>query len=344
MAKKKIAPLPPLDDDDDDDLIPEVTPAPRAPDGGDDGAGAELAAVLAELGGMSDASISVNKVGLQGEERLGKFMPREFDVDSLKDRYGGGVYWIYVHVGGKLHTKRRVVFARSLDEQRGGVDGKAGAALSSENSMAAALERMAQQNREMLQTMVQLVTANRSPATDPMMIISAAEKLANLGNRGNGGDDLERLMRFAKFSREFGGGSDSGEPGIAAMAMEFFKSFREFAHQPPPQPQLAAPGASQSSPGDPQQMMLLIRRALAERLPLLIRGAQAESDPGVYAQLVLDQLPELYLAPMLRELAKPEWFTLLVQVDGRVVPYQAWFEALRNELLQATSPPESPAT
>lgn len=342
MAKKKNAP-PPRDDDDDDDLIPEVTPAPRAPEGGDD-AQTEIAAVLAELGGSTDASLSVTKVGMDGrEERLSKFMPREFDVDSLRDRWGGGVYWIYVHVGGRIHTKRRVVFARTLDEQRGG-DGKTGASSAAgDSTMAAALERMAQQNREMLQMMVQLITANRAPATDPMMIITAAEKLANLGNRGNGGDELERSMRLLKFAREFGGGGEGGGEGIAGVAMEVIRAIREASSHPAP-PQLAAPGAPSSVQGDPQQMMILIRRALAERLPLLIRGAQAESDPAVYAQLVLDQLPGLYLEPLLRELQKPEWFNLLVQVDGRVVPHQPWFEALRNEILQATSQPEPPAS
>lgn len=89
-------------------------------------------------------------------------------------------------------------------------------------------------------------------------------------------------------------------------------------------------------------MQAMIQRALAQQLPVLLRGAQGDSDPGVYAQLILDQVPELYLRPMIEYLKKPDWFDLLARADGRVVPFKQWFQALGSEIVQATSPKETP--
>lgn len=346
--KKKTLPPAPARDDDDDDLVADIPPAPPGQDAIDEGSEAELSQILADLGGATDASISVKKVTMQGEAYIGKFMPSEFDLEKIRDRYGGGTFWFYVHAGGKIKHKRRVIFAQTIDEQRGGDSGARSTSVQAgATDMATVLDKMAQQMQSQLQMVITALTANRTPATDPATIIDLASKLSNLGNRGSGGgeDSFEKFMRIAKFAREFGsgGGGESDASGLIGVAREFIGAMREAPSQQLPAPSLGPNGGEGTTTGDPQQMMFLIQRALAARLPMLIRGAQAETDPGVYAQLVLDQMPELYVTPMVRELQKPEWFALLVKVDGRVVPHQPWFEALRNEILQATSPESPPA-
>lgn len=89
-------------------------------------------------------------------------------------------------------------------------------------------------------------------------------------------------------------------------------------------------------------MQAIVKNALARQLPVLIRGAQNETDPESYADLLLDQVPDLYLPHLVAFLAREDWFTLLVQIDGRVVPYQGWIEQLRNEILQATAQQNAP--
>lgn len=336
--KKKGTKLPPLldDDVDDDDALPAAAAPASDPPLDDD----DLVAVLAELGGFSDATITVMRIGTNGrEERCDKFMASELrdNIDLIRARFGAGTYWLYGHHEGRIKRKRSVSFAKTLDETRGGSDaGARSGPAAGGGDMAAAIDRMTQQQQQLFQMVLTGMNANRAPATDPMLIINAAEKLANMGNRRDDGGSLTQFMQLMKFAREFGGGND-GEPGLVSVGMEFAHAFRDMARGQQP----AAIGGETTE--GPQQMMAMVQKALAQQLPTLIRGAQSETDPTVYAQLVLDQLPQIYLAPLLRELAKPEWFTLLARVDGRVVPHQAWFEALRNEIVQATSPEAPPA-
>lgn len=335
--REKIAPArmrspePDLHDDvDDDDDLP--APSTAQMDHPDEDSSAELSAILAELGGASDASISVNKVTLQGEERLGKFMPREFDVDSLRERYGGGVYWIYFHLGGRLHTKRRVIFAKTLDEQRGN-EPAAAARSSPADTLTQALDRMAALQREQFSQMLTLVQRPQGPGLAE--IITLAEKMASMGaSRGSGGDAVDTLLKGFDLARKFGAGGE--EISIGGALAELVRALRE---GPAPLP---AAGANGSGGGD--HMQAIVQRALAQQLPVLLRGAQSESDVGVYAQLIFDQVPELYLRPMVEYLKKPDWFDLLARADGRVVPHQPWFEALRNEIVRETSPELPPAS
>jgi hypothetical protein len=343
MAKKKQPisqlPLPPPPDDD-DDLVADVPPREAAGEGDAD---AELAEALGELRDISGATVTVNRVNEQGkEELLDRWPALEFDLYSIRDNYGPGTYWIYGRDGKQLRKKGRVIFARTLDEQRLLASGRPGgiaAAAPPATDLLALFERQAQQNRDMMQMFVQL---NRAPATDPATIIDLASKLATMGNRGNnnGGGSFEDFMRIAKFVREFGGGGGGGDgAGLIGFGREIVSALRERENSS--QPQLAPNG---QAPTGEAQVQFLIKQAISRQLPVLIRGAQAESDPAVYAQLLLDQVPDLYLRPLLRELQKPEWFSLLVSVSGAVVPHQAWFEALRNEVLSVTSQDPPPPT
>jgi hypothetical protein len=322
---------PPPDDDDDD--APEL-PAPE------DGGLAELEAALAELGGISDATISVTKVGLQGEERLHKYMAREFDVDSLRDRYGGGVYWLYAHANGKLWTKRRVVFARTLEEQRGGTEpssSRPGAPVG-DSALHAMIERQAQHHKDQMDLLLRLVTAQR-PVTDPFQIIEAASKLAAMGS--NRGSDVDTLIKGMELAGKYGGDGGGDGGGLLSVAREFISALREGQQQSSAPTGAPGPAVAQTGEG---QMQAMIRAAIARQLPFLIKGAQAETDPSVYAQMLLDQLPEIYVPPLVRELGKPEWFDLLVSINGAVVAYKTWFESLRDEILSATSQDPPPAT
>jgi hypothetical protein len=340
MAKKKNSPPGRRDPEDeaDEDLVPAV---PAAEESAEAEADAELAEALADLGDISGATVTVNRVNDQGkEELLDRFPAREFDLYSIRDRYGAGTYWFYGRDGRQLRKKGRVIFGRTLDEQRQ-ASGRPGTSTlaAPADALRDLFDRLAQQNQENMKMMIQMITSQRTPATDPMMIIDAASKLANLNKRGNDGDSLEQQLRLHKFIRELAG-EGASDPGLAGVAREAFSTLRELAlTQKAPAPAI---GQSTQS-GDPSQMEAIIRRALMERLPVLIRGAQADTDVGVYAQLVLDQVPGLYLQALLSHLQKPDWFDVLVQLDGRVVPLQSWFQALRNEIVQATSPPDTPA-
>lgn len=342
MAKPKNKaqqrPAPPPEEDDDDDLVPGITPPPADADQ-DQEAQAELADALAELGGISGATVTVNRVNDGREEFCDRYPASEFDLFSIRERFGAGTYWIYGRDGKRLYRKGRVIFAQTIEERRGrSALLPAAAATDPLASMREMYDRQAQRDREMMQMFLQAMTANRpAPTTEMQTVVDLASKLAHLGGKRESSDPLEQLLKYHKLMKEIGG---EGGGGDSSALIELGKMFVERLPAPAP----AASNGQPAAAGDQSQMMaMMIRRALAARLPMLIAGAQRATDPGVYAQLVLDQVPEIYVEPLLEQLRKPDWFDALVQVDGRVVPLQAWFEALRNEILQATSQDPLPA-
>lgn len=322
-------PAPPPDDlDDDDDDDPPAT---------DEVGHDELAALLSELGNAGDATIVVTKVTVQGEERLGAFMPRELlnNIDSLRDRWGGGAYWLYCRVAGKLKNKERIVFAQTLEERNPAAARATTPAPKEDNTLAVVLAKMQEQQQDMMKFVLQAVTGQRSQGSDMMQVFEMASKMAGMGNRGGGEKSMDAFLSGVKFAREMNE-ERGGDSGIASVAKEMMETLRMMAA-----PQLPAPGAQ---PEGAEQMMIMIQQALRSYLPTLIKGAQGGTDPSVYAQLVLDQVPERFVPSLAQQLGSPNWFDVLVRLDGRCVAHREWFEALAREIVQATSQDPPPTT
>jgi hypothetical protein len=73
---------------------------------------------------------------------------------------------------------------------------------------------------------------------------------------------------------------------------------------------------------------------MRKQLELLVLKAHRNSDPSLYAELMLDNLPEgVQPQTILDFLQRDDWWHMLNQFDERVQPYGGWFENLRTELI-----------
>jgi hypothetical protein len=305
-------------------------------------AAADLDAVFAELGGNSNATITVTRVGQNGrEERCARYMASELigNFEVIREQWGAGTYWLYGHDGKTLARKRPITFARSIEEQRE-IAPRPSSSTSSPASavgvdaFTAALDRLAALQRDQFQQLLTIVNA-RPQGAGLAEVVTLAEKMASIGGGSRG--DVDTLLRGVELARKFGGGGD--EVSIGGALAEFVRMLREPAGALPAIAAPGAPGATTAGGGEGGMLQeAMIRRALAQQLPALLRGAQAGTDAGVYAQLILDQVPELYAAPLVEFLKRPDWFDVLAAVDGRAVPYRDWFVALGSEIVRATSP------
>lgn len=101
-----------------------------------------------------------------------------------------------------------------------------------------------------------------------------------------------------------------------------------------PAPSVATTGAqpfSQSS-GTPNMTALL--QWLASQIEFLIVKAARGSDPALYAEVLLDSVPDGLSAETVAQLvARPDWFKYLCQLDSRAQQYEAWFGRLRASIL-----------
>lgn len=94
-------------------------------------------------------------------------------------------------------------------------------------------------------------------------------------------------------------------------------------------------GAEQS---DMNLMMIRLLPFLRQQTAFLVQKAARNSEPGLYAELMLDNLPAGVSASALTDfLKRDDWWSLLCNFDANVTPYAGWFEQLRNELIDLTT-------
>lgn len=93
--------------------------------------------------------------------------------------------------------------------------------------------------------------------------------------------------------------------------------------------------------------MLQMMSWLKTQLAALVHQASMNKDPGLYAEVVLDNLPAGANPAQLQELlAKEDWWATLTQFYPGVQPYPQWFAECREELLKglgAMLEPPAPA-
>ena len=92
----------------------------------------------------------------------------------------------------------------------------------------------------------------------------------------------------------------------------------------------AAPG--EATQGDP---MLQLLAWFKTQLQGLIYQASMNKDPGLYAEVVLDNLPAgADVAQLAAMLKREDWWAMLTQFSPGVTPYPQWFAECRAELVK----------
>lgn len=91
-----------------------------------------------------------------------------------------------------------------------------------------------------------------------------------------------------------------------------------------------APDSQPVGQGDDAVMLTLIPW-LRQQLEMLIYQARRAKDPELYAELLIDNIPENVPVEKLREwLARDDWWQILQQFHAGVQPYEGWFKDLRD--------------
>lgn len=95
-----------------------------------------------------------------------------------------------------------------------------------------------------------------------------------------------------------------------------------------PTPDPSTSGSNQDNP------MLALLPWLKNQLEFLIVQAARDRDPALYAELMVDNLPDAVKPENLVQLVSQDnWWTVLQNFNPQVKPYQGWFTGFRQELL-----------
>ena len=71
-------------------------------------------------------------------------------------------------------------------------------------------------------------------------------------------------------------------------------------------------------------------------MAMLCEKASQNKDTGLYADVVLDSVPQgVNVADFVQYLQREDWFEMLKQFHPNVAHYQGWFAQFREDLLSA---------
>lgn len=353
MTKPRIKAAPPLDDLDDErevsDFLDYEALTPR------------LTEIRQKLGLSDDADIEAKahvwKLNADGEGtdyKVFEGLPEQYDLRKLAQQFGSGKYKLAVYARNETGNMPRyinsiVAWMLNPDEEARYLAKRA----SAQNPQ---VHQPAQSNNDMTMLVAAMtggfqklgeliVAANARPTTNPL---DEMAKLAGVMRTlmppapapVAAADDFTATMtKFKLFQDVTGGGRSSADqdPNTALM-MEGIRAFAPVLQagvaaqrqtQAPPEmvqpvhvapPQLPAP-----LPENDEMIMFRMQLALA------VKAAAAARDPVDFAESVYQLIPNDVMLSMALD---ADWFALLVRANAKVEAHRAWFEAVRNAMME----------
>lgn len=335
--------------------------------------------LLVELGGVSDedAKVTVYRVNAKDGRRNDSWVmechPSEFSIARLAQEFGGGQYRIagikfdasrnqkvrfcnrIVTIEGVRETTPYISAARAVAQQpTASIDGNVLSAIQQ------GFERLAQSQLQMMQAMQQ-------PKIDPaqmrreLLQDMAMMREIMVGNNGNNTGAVEMLLKGIELARDLS--PAAGEAGTADILLEALKTFGKPIAQTvlaqAAQSQQIAPLISNNPVSSENQQILpqvemnrteapvidtTIKEAemLKYYISQLLVLAKDTRDPSLYAELIVDQLPDEQLNAIV---SRADFIPWLISVNPEISGYVPWFEELRASIMEIlTQAPESDQT
>lgn len=273
-------------------------------------------------------------------------LPSELPIiPKIEEQYGPGQYEIWVYKDGKIFKRPKLNIAKPLrpSNTRNQTTELAG--------ILAAMQEMQARQFEQLQAVIARQQPS-APAFNPMetmqqMAAMMASFQQLMPRPSNPMEMLKPIMELVgdlqDGNREKGlydvisNVADKVLPVIGSMAA------RQGAARPP---MPAAPGAPVTQPVSAPQTAAISQQPqenddmknFKNQLGILVSMAKADADPSLYAELILDQIPEgqvkqLIEAPNLRE--------TLIQFNPDVEGVWPWFSELTTEIRKLLTEDES---
>lgn len=318
-----------------------------------------LEGLLAEFTGGTDFSVNVYKQneGANNIAFLFKTTPQEMTggdiMEKVRDAYGSGDYRLHVRDGQRIVKNKgfSVVAPEKPDpgavQQNNNLEMVAmmqgfltSQATMFQTTMGAMAEAM--KGREpppppdpiamqtaLINSLVAMkqIAAPETPAKDPVEMLVQGLTLAQQLNPKEGETNSTDVLLAG--IKEFGpaiaqattmGMNAPGAPGAPGAA-------------PGGAPMMGPPGQPAAVDAAKEREMGIRSMLQKQQLNFLIKQAEAGKDPGLYAELLLDQIG----APAVLDfVGKEDCYEKLLAIEPAIEAYRPWFEALRTAILEIT--------
>jgi len=335
-------------DDTPEAAVDEEVPAGRPPVD-------SLSEMLASLQGATSSRITVYRVVKnQPQSYVFECDPASFSLDDLRDKYNGGEFRLYVSKDGRLFKNMRVVVE---PKQMPHVDHMAPSSTGMADVLAVMRDGFAAQANALRDALAAARPAPTPFATMdlPAIITAISGAVAALRPPTPATPDtskaIDMFMQGLQLARELRDDAAPTDNSIGGMLRDVLKSpivaaAVQTAVQPqvPPPARLPNPAAatpqpaqvSHAKPAAPQPTPQPETQVLAYYLGFLVNKAKIGADPSLYAELVLDNVPDEQLTPMLQR--GDALIDDLVAIHAPVADHREWFIKLLAEINDLLAP------
>lgn len=340
----------------------DVPPTPAEPD--------SLQSLLSELAGSATGKITVYRTGPnQKQTYVFQCAPEAFSLDDLRDRFNGGDFRLYITRNGVLWKNMTV----SVEPKQSGASPEAPP--SSSDAVLAIMREGFQKQAEVMRELVMRTAAPPPPPASPLAGLNIPEMITALAtfmrtmapapaqaqNPDRAIDMLMKGIELAQSLKSEGGGEEPTMLGLlrdvikspmlaSAVAATVAQPQAQPRPQPRPQPQPGAPAIAHqpqpapapsfagetAPPAAPQETQPVMNPLLKQYLGLLVQKAATGADASLYADLVLDNLPDALLDQLLN--AQPTTVDYLISIEPNVAPHREWFQSMIDTIILALAP------
>lgn len=317
-----------------------------------------LGSLLATIPQAQDSRVTVYRTGPNTKRAyLFQCHPAEFNLDKLREEYGGGDFQLYIKRGAKLWKCPTV----TIEAPRKPVAPQAQPApnVAVPDTERTLREFIAQQSQVMQAILGKLTQTQQIP--DPLAMVERLSSImANMRPAQSGGGMGEtltmagQLVEMVTKLKGEGGGVSEREPGLMDMLMKLVESpvvaqaLQNAGKEVATRAALPAPAApaAPTAPAAPVSTELqgesvgtiqdvMIKHALGQ----LVGAAQIKVDPDALLDQIYRQTPPAILDTIL---AKPDPVAFLAEYDQRVSEHKSWFESLLAAIRQDVQAEEKP--
>lgn len=311
--------------------------------------------VMSELGGASDVKVNVYLLESgKGMAFVGSYAPDTFSIDAIQASYGAGEYSVQVRQGGRIRSRRVIRIAKPRENVQLNTNPQF-------DMISTMREQFENAQKSMLDTLKMMIPQQPVKSTTDVLNELMLMKQIMGNDAPKSGLDMKDFLTMLEVAK--GLVPAQGEASTNDILMEAVKGIAPVLMggmtQPRQQMPAQIPQRVQPVPiplnnpienpletPQPIQEPVLnsktneanlateseIDVSLQEKMffNLLIRNAQNDNDPEPYANMLLDIVGSDTAEKLLND---PRWFDALINKDPRCQSYEAWFNELRNAIL-----------
>lgn len=272
-------------------------------------------------------------------------------TERIRKNFGAGAYEIWIYKDGKIWRRPKLNIAQPKETLE--------SIAPQNNELSGVFESMIQMQQRQFEEMKAIIVANQPAPVNPMQSMQEMITTMQLMKELSGGNvpppptidpmkQFESSMELAQKMMDMSGGTErSPSDALYKMAETIMPVLIEGAKtettQKPTEAQsrsvrqtaqpIQNPTPTQNPTPSPEEKQNMFQMIIKRKLNELVKLAANNNDPELYADVMLDQIPDIYLDKLKTFISDPNAINRLAALNPAVNNSLEWFDAFKARII-----------